>query len=115
MNGAYRMHRLRATSTGVVNTVLAIILILSVLGIAISRLGATVGLFAGLLGGALAGAVCATLILLTNIRDVLDESRAIGTDFTPHGKTLVAATEGSEKQQAHESARTFAKEKPLCF
>lgn len=71
--------------------VLAIILILTTLGICISRFGTTAGLVVGLLsGGVLASAVCGTLILLGNIHDVLDESRAMGTDSSRQGEGNVA-------------------------
>ena len=96
MNVGNRKCQLRVTSSGVATAVLAVILVLAVLGIGIGLFGTSVGLFAGLL----AGVVCGAIILLINIRDVLEESRAMGTDSTPHGKTLVAASEGSEKQQA---------------
>lgn len=91
MNVANRTRQSSASFTGVVNTILAIFLILTLLGICNSWCGTTGGLFVGLLGGAMAGAVCAVLILLINIRDVLEESRSIETDSSRQGKTLVDA------------------------
>ena len=87
-----------------VNTVLAIFLILAMLGTCIGWFGTTGGLFVGLLSGALAAAVCGALVLLANIREVLEESRAIGADSARQGRPLVDVKEVSEKQQADESA-----------
>lgn len=87
MNFVNRTYKLPVTSNGVVNAVLAIILVLTTLGICISWFVRTFGLFIGLLGGdALIVAVCGAFILLANIRHVLEESRVIGTDFTRQGK-----------------------------
>lgn len=84
---ANRTCKLKPASTSVVKAVLAIILILTTLGICISRFGTTVGLVVGLLsGGALAAAACGTFILLANIRHVLEESREIGAESTRHGR-----------------------------
>ncbi|MDE2757118.1 MAG: hypothetical protein OXU26_14400 [Acidobacteriota bacterium] len=89
MNFANRTYKLPLPFTGVVNSVLAIILILGTLGVSISRFGTTVGIFVGLVGGgALTAAVCSILILLLNIQNVLEESRAIGSDSEPQGETL---------------------------
>lgn len=81
-NVGNRNCRLRVTSTGVVTAVLAVTLVLAVLGIGIGLLGTSVGL----LGGLLVGAVCGAIIHLINIWDVLEESRAIGTDSTMQEK-----------------------------
>lgn len=84
---ANRTDILPATSTGVVNAVLAIILVLTTLGICITRLGTTVGLVVGLVsGGALAAAACGTFLLLANIRHLLEESREIGAEPTRQGE-----------------------------
>ena len=66
--------------TGAVIAVLAIILILTMLGISNSRFVTTAGFFVGLLSIGLAATVWGTLILLANIQDVLKEARAIEAD-----------------------------------
>ena len=76
MNFANRTCKLPVTSNGVVNAVVAIILVLTTLDICISWFVRTFDLFIGLLGGgALIATVCGTFILLANIRHVLEESR----------------------------------------
>lgn len=77
MSVANRISRLPAAFTGLVKAVPASILILTLLGIGINWFRATVGL---LIGGALAAALCGVLILLANIRNLLEESRAMETD-----------------------------------
>ena len=71
MNFAIRISQLPAASIGMVKAVLAIILILSTVGISIAWFGTAVGIFVGLL----AVAVCGTLALLVNIQDLLEELR----------------------------------------
>ena len=75
MNLANRINKLLAASIGVVNAVLAIVLILFALTISINWFGWVVGIILGLLaGGAGAVAVCGALAILVNIRDLLQES-----------------------------------------
>ena len=90
--------QISATATGAATAVLSIVLILAMLRIGIRWLGASAGLFVGLLGsGALAAAVCGALVLLANIREVLEESRAYDTDSSGPGKIPAVAMEASEK------------------
>lgn len=75
MHVANRINQLLAASIGVVNAVLAIVLILTALAIGINWFGVVFGIVAGLLSGvALAVAICGTLAILVNIRDLLEES-----------------------------------------
>ena len=75
MNLANRINQLLAASIGMVNAVLAVVLILIVLGTSIQLFGAAAGIIVGLVGGgAFAVAVCGVLAILINIRDLLEES-----------------------------------------
>lgn len=84
MTFAIRISQLPAASIGMVKAVLAIILILSTVGISIAWFGTAVGIFVGLL----AVAVCGTLALLVIARDLQKESRQLELTAIQDGEVL---------------------------